>query len=143
MKLVVDSNIFISFISSLDPNDIFHSECYPLFERILAFEIEALCPALVLVETTCVIRRRTKSKGVASLVYKNLSALPGINWFDMTLAVAERACLIGAETGLRGGDAIVLQLAQEFEVPLLTKDKELRYKAPAGVSVIEPSEVPA
>jgi predicted nucleic acid-binding protein len=58
MRLVVDSNIFIS---SLDPKDIFHSECYPIFERILNFEIEALCPALVLVETTCVIRRRTKS----------------------------------------------------------------------------------
>ncbi len=59
MRLVVDSNIFVS---SLDPKDIFHSECYPVFERILAFEIEALCPALVLVETTCVIRRRTSSE---------------------------------------------------------------------------------
>jgi hypothetical protein len=27
MRLVVDSNIFIS---SLDPKDIFHSECYPI-----------------------------------------------------------------------------------------------------------------
>lgn len=52
MKLVVDSNIFIS---SLDPTDIFHSECYPdalpksptrkcgtgvwTFERILAAEL--------------------------------------------------------------------------------------------------------
>lgn len=40
MRLVVDSNIFIS---SLDPKDIFHSECYPIFEKILSFEIEALC----------------------------------------------------------------------------------------------------
>lgn len=49
MKLVVDSNIFIS---SLDPTDIFHSECYPVFERILAFEREALCPALASMSLT-------------------------------------------------------------------------------------------
>lgn len=139
MKLVVDSNIFIS---SLDPTDIFHSECYPVFERILAFEIEALCPALVLVETVCVIRRRTNSEDAAKLVYENLSALPSINWFDITLAVVERACLVGAKTGLKGGDAIVLQVAEEFGVPLLTKDKEMKAKAPSGVLVFEPNEVP-
>lgn len=54
MKLVIDSNIFVS---SLDPKDIFHAECYPILEKILTFEIEALCPSLVLVEVTCVLRR--------------------------------------------------------------------------------------
>ena len=139
MKLVVDSNIFIS---SLDPKDVFHSECYPIFERILAFEIEALCPALVLVETTCAIRRRTNNEDAARLVYKNLSALPSINWFDITLAVAERACLLGAMTGLKGGDALVLQVAEEFGVPMLTKDKEMKDKAPAGMIVFQPNDVP-
>ena len=54
MRFVIDSNIFVS---GLDPKDIFHSECYPVFEKILTFEIEAICPALVLVEVVCVIRR--------------------------------------------------------------------------------------
>jgi predicted nucleic acid-binding protein len=139
MKLVVDSNILIS---SLDPTDVFHSECYPVFERILAFEIEALCPALVLVETACVIRRRTNSEDTAKRVYANLSVLPSINWLDITLVIAERACLVGAKTGLKGGDAIVLQVAEEFGVPLLTKDKEIKKKAPAGILVFEPNEVP-
>ena len=56
MSLVIDSNIFIS---GLDPKDIFHDECYPILEKILNFEIEVLCPVLVLVEVICVIRRRT------------------------------------------------------------------------------------
>jgi len=138
MRLVVDSNIFIS---SLDPKDIFHSECYPIFEKILNFEIEALCPALVLVETACVLRRRTNSLEVSRNVYKSLSSLPGINWFDITLAVAERACLIGAKTGLKGGDAIVLQVAEEHGIALLTKDKEIKQRAPAGILVVEPDEM--
>ncbi len=138
MRLVVDSNIFIS---SLDPKDVFHSECYPIFEKIVKFEIEALCPVLVLVETVCVIRRRTNSENTARSVYKSLSSLPSINWFDVTLAVAERACLLGAKTGLKGGDAIVLQVAEEYGIPLLTKDKEMKGKAPTGILVFEPSDV--
>ena len=37
MKLVIDSNIFIS---SLDPNDLFHAECSPAFEKLLELETE-------------------------------------------------------------------------------------------------------
>jgi hypothetical protein len=34
MKLVIDSNIFVS---SLDPSDIFHNECWPIFQKLLKF----------------------------------------------------------------------------------------------------------
>ncbi|MGQ9626372.1 MAG: type II toxin-antitoxin system VapC family toxin [Anaerolineae bacterium] len=139
MKLVIDSNIFVS---SLDPKDIFHSECYPIFEKILSSEIQALCPAIVLVETTCIIRRRTNSEGIAVAVYKNLAQLPFINWLDITLDVAERACMLGSKTGLRGGDAIVLQVAEQHGIPLLTKDKGMKEKAPKGILIFEPSELP-
>lgn len=52
MRLVIDSNIFVS---ALDHNDVFHSECYSVIERLLSREIEAVCPLLVLVEVTCVL----------------------------------------------------------------------------------------
>ncbi len=140
MKFVVDSNVFVS---SLDPNDLFHAECQPLFEKMLSFEIEALCPTLVLVETVCVLRRRTGSEDIARDIYKNLSALPSINWLDITVAVAERACMLGAKTGLKGGDAIVLQVAEQYGVPVVTKDKEIKSKAPTGILIFEPADVPA
>ena len=76
MNLVIDSNIFIS---SLDPKDTFHSECYPIFEKLLGFEIEALCPVLVLAETVSVLRRRTRSETLAVAAYKNLACLPSVN----------------------------------------------------------------
>jgi len=138
MRLVIDSNIFIS---SLDPKDIFHSKCYPIFERIIRFEIEALCPVLVLVETTCVICRRTNNEEAARNIYRSLTSLPSINWLDIALAVAERACLLGARTRLKGGDTLVLQVAEEYGIPLLTKDKEMKAKAPAGILVYEPIDL--
>ncbi len=103
MKLVIDSNILVS---SLDPKDIFYSECYPIFERLLDFEIEALCPVIVLVETICALRRRTNSEETACGICKDLTLLPSINWLDINIEVAEKACIIGAKTGLKGGDAI-------------------------------------
>lgn len=139
MKLVIDSNIFVS---SFDLKDMFHSECYPIFERILSFEIEVLCPTLVLVETTCALHRRTNSEEIARKIYKNLASLPSVNWLDVTLEVAEQACMLGVRTGLRGGDAVVLQVAEQYGIPLLTKDKEIGEKAPKGILVFEPKDVP-
>jgi predicted nucleic acid-binding protein len=136
MKVVVDTNIFVS---SLDPKDIFHAECHPILEKILNLEIEALCPTLVLVEATCILGRRTKSETLAVAIYKNLAQLPSINWLDITLEVAERASMLGAKTGLRGGDAIVLQVAEQYGIPLLTKDKEMKNKAPKGILIFEPA----
>nr|BAL54681.1 hypothetical conserved protein [uncultured Acetothermia bacterium]BAL58333.1 hypothetical conserved protein [Candidatus Acetothermum autotrophicum] len=138
MKLVFDSNILVS---SLDSNDLFHAECYPVFEKLLSSEIEALCPALVLVETACVIRRRTNSEELAVATYKNLARLPSITWLDITLDVAERACVLCSQTGLRGGDAIVLQVAEQYGIPLLTKDQEMKAKAPKGILIFEPSDL--
>ena len=138
MRLVVDSNIFVS---ALDPKDIFHKECYPVLEKLLDEEIEALCPVLVLVEVTSVIRRRTNSQDIAVAVYKNLSSLPAINWLDITLEVAQRACFLSTKTGLKGADAIILQVAEQYKIPLLTKDKEIKQKAPKEIKVIAPSEL--
>jgi len=80
--LNVYSNIFIS---SLDPSDRFHLECYPIFEKILNFEIEVICPVLVLVETICALRRRTNNEKLAHEYYRNLAFLPSINWLDITI----------------------------------------------------------
>ncbi|MBM2815608.1 MAG: Ribonuclease VapC [Ignavibacteria bacterium] len=138
MKFVIDSNVLVS---SLDPKDIFYSECHPLFEKILSMEIEALCPVLVLSETTCVLRRRTNNENIAGATYRMLAQLPAINWLDITLEVTERACLLGVKTGLKGGDAIVLQVAEQYGIPLITKDKEILEKTPKRIWVFEPNEI--
>ncbi|MEK7397274.1 MAG: PIN domain-containing protein [Candidatus Poribacteria bacterium] len=138
MRLVIDSNIFVS---SLDPKDYFHSECYPIFEKLLNFEIESICPVIVLVETICALRRRTNSEEIANEYYRNLVILPSINWLDVNLELAEKACMLGARTGLKGGDAIILQVAEQYGVPILTKDKEIKDKAPMGIIVFEPEEL--
>lgn len=138
MKLVIDSNILVS---SLDPKDVFHFECYPIFERLLGFEIEAFCPVTVLIETICALRRRINSEEIACGICKDLTHLPSINWLDVSLEVAERACVLGAKTRLKGGDAIVLQVAEHYGIPILTKDKEMKKRASKGILVFEPIDL--
>ena len=138
MRIVVDSCIFVS---SLDRNDIFHSECYPIFEKIVNHEIGALCPAIVLAETICALRRKTNSEEIALRVYRNLAFLPGIKWLDININTVERACLLGVKVGLKGGDAIVLQVAEQYNIPLLTKDKEIKEKSPKHILVLDPTEL--
>lgn len=138
MKLVIDSNIFVS---SLDKKDIFYPECFPIFDRLINFEIEALCPLIVLIETTCVIRRKTKDKSLAYSIYKHLFHLPSINWLNITADVAERACLLGIKTGLKGGDSLVLETAEQYSIPLLTMDKEMKNKGTGNMIIVTPSEL--
>lgn len=49
--------------------------------------------------------------------------------------------MLGAKTGLRGGDTIVLQVAEQYGIPILTKDKEIKQKSPKGTTVLEPTEI--
>ena len=140
MKVVIDSNVFVA---ALDPRDRFHAECRPVFERLLRLEIEALCPVLVLVETVCVLRRRTNDAELAANLLKNLALLPGVNWLDMTVEVATQAGVLGVHTALRGGDAIVVQVAEQYGIPLVTKDQEMADRAPRGVWVLAPGDLPA
>jgi len=139
MRVVLDSNILVI---ALDPQDVFYGECYPILEKILNLQLEVLCPVLVLVEVTCVLRRRTNSEEIAVDIYRSLSQLPAINWMDINLDVALNACRLGIRTGLKGADAIVLQVAEQHGIPLLTKDKRMKQKAPPGILVYEPSEMP-
>jgi predicted nucleic acid-binding protein len=138
VKLVIDSNIFVS---SLDPSDMFHNECWPIFQKLINYELEALCPTLVLIETICVIRRRTNNNVLSIKVYQNLIKIPSINWLDITIDVAVRACMLGSLTGLKGGDTIVLQVAEQYGIPLLTKDKEIKRKSPGGIVIFEPADL--
>ena len=74
-------------------------------------------------------------------IYKNLAQMPAINWLDISLEVAERSSMLGAQTSLRGADTIVLQVAEQYGIPLLTKDKEIKRKSPKGIIVLDPTEI--
>lgn len=138
MKIVIDTNVFVS---SLDEKDIFYSKCYPIFEKILNCEIEALCPVLVLVETICAIRRRINNEIITQEIYNSLVDIPSIKWLDINFDITEKSCLLGIKTGLKGGDSLILQVAEQYGIPILTMDKEIKTKAPKNIFVFKPEDI--
>lgn len=138
MRLVIDSNIFVS---ALDPNDVFHADCYPVIQKLLSHEIEAVCPLLVLVEVVCVIRRRTGSEPLAKSVLRSLLQWSSIEWLEIACEAAENAAVLGAQTGVRAGDAVILRAAEQHGIPLLTKDKEMTQEGLESVQVLDTSDL--
>jgi len=92
----------------------------------------AIEPYTVLVEITAAVKRRTASKELALRVKDDLLAINTIHFVDLDISSATDAAEIAANIGVRGMDAIVIQVAKEYGIPLVTLDKEMLEKA-AGV----------
>ena len=139
MQVVVDTNIFVS---AFDPRDPFHSECYRFLEKLRCFEFQAICPLVVLIETVCVSRRRTGDALVAQEIFQELALAASIHWLETTFQSAEKACRLGVKTGLKGGDAMILQVAEDLNLPLLNRDRGNHEKGAATVQLFEPGDLP-
>ena len=61
--------------------------------------------------------------------------LDAINFMDLESTRASNASEIAMNLGVRGMDAIVIQIAKEFNVPLITLDKEMIEKAKSFVDI--------
>lgn len=132
MYLTIDSSVFVS---ALDEKEIHHKESKALFEKVkdgvhIVFE-----PYTVLVEVVSAIRRKTGDKELARKVKENLLKIDTIKFFEFEKIRANKSADIGVKTGNRGMDAIVVQIAKEFNVPLVTLDGELTEKSKSEVEI--------
>ena len=124
--VTVDSSIIIS---SLLPAEKRHEEARSIWDKVLAGDYAAVMPYSVLVEVVAAIRRRTGSELLANEMQKTLEGMETVSFVMLDGRSAAGACRIAAKTGLRGMDALVVQVAKEYKAELLTFDEEMRQKA--------------
>jgi len=74
------------------------------------------------------IKRRTGSKSLAMEVKRELLNIEAISFVILDDKSAVEAAEIAAKTGIRGMDALVIQVSMEFETQLVTFDDEMREK---------------
>ena len=120
--LTLDSSIIIAALRQQESK---HSECRSLVERVKDGEFIALEPYTVLVEVVAAVRRRTGDKDLASRVRNDLQDIETLNFLELTSIRARSASEIAEEIGVRGMDAIVIQVASEFNVPLISLDADM------------------
>ena len=71
-------------------------------------------PYIVLVEVVSAIRRRTGSKNLAEIVWKNLENMDNFYFIEFIRSRARESASISVETGLKGMDSIVVQIAHKL-----------------------------
>lgn len=126
--VTVDSSVIIS---SLLPAEKRHKEASSIWDKVLSGDFAAVMPYSVLVEVVAAIRRRTGSEILAIEMQKTLEGMETVSFVMLDGRSAARACRIAAKTGLRGMDALVVQVAKEYKAELLTFDEEMQQKAAA------------
>lgn len=132
MYLTLDSS---TIVASLRKNEENHKECRTLLEKVKDGKFIALEPYIVLVEVAAAIRRRTNSKELAGRVKNDLEEMETIFFFDLVKSRADKAIDIAKQTGVRGMDAVVIQIAKENDASLVSLDKEMVEKAKLVVKI--------
>ncbi|MFH1562768.1 MAG: type II toxin-antitoxin system VapC family toxin [Nitrospirota bacterium] len=130
--LVIDSSVFVSAFREVEEK---HKECKKLFEMIVEREYISVEPYSVLIEVSAAIKRRTGDKIFAHEVGKGLAEISSIHFFEIVKSRAEKASSIAIEVGLKGMDAIVVQIAEEMGAFLVSLDVEMMEKAKSIVTV--------
>ncbi|MBI4449577.1 PIN domain-containing protein [Candidatus Uhrbacteria bacterium] len=88
-----------------------------------------MVPYSVLVEVAASLRRRTGSVSIAEVSKKELQNIDSIFFLELTENRANEAADIAKETGLKGMDAIVVQIARENVSILVSLDDDIIKKS--------------
>ncbi|MBI2971399.1 MAG: PIN domain-containing protein [Candidatus Aenigmarchaeota archaeon] len=110
--------------------DKFHDAGLSVYSAVLDKKIEAIAPALALPEI-CGVIRRSFGEQPAHMVEDKLLTLTENKLVEIKELTMERMKM-SAETairfGIKGGDAVFVSLAEEFNAQLTTFDEELKKK---------------
>lgn len=110
MDICLDSSVIVTALRKQEED---HSIAKNVLRKVKDGHHIAIEPYTVLVEITAAIKRRTGSKELAARVKNDLLAIDTINFMDLDTGSATGAAEIAADIGVRGMDAIVIQVARE------------------------------
>ncbi len=133
MVVVVDSSVFVASLTEDEP---FSAESLNLIRNIQAQKISVIIPTTVVFEVVAAVARRSGDTPLAYKVGTELLSMPAVSVIDLTTFRVLRGLAFTAEARLTGMDAIVVNTAIEFDLPLITLDKEMAERAKKFVKIL-------
>lgn len=133
MRLVVDSSVFVSAFREQEKTS---DACFELVKKIESGEIGVVIPTTVLLEVVAAIARRTTNVDLARRIGTRLVSFPRLSLIDLTTFRSLQYLDLTTDLKLAGMDAIVVGTAMEFQLPLVTLDKEIQTRASDFVDVV-------
>lgn len=135
MQLTLDSSVTVAALRKQEQK---HTDCKSLLQEIILGSKIAYMLYIVLAEVSSAIKRRT---GSSKLAHRAMSMLiedaKGLNFVELNKDRAEEAAEIAIDTGIRGMDAIFIQVAKEFQSTFITLDEEVIAKVRKIVDVMD------
>jgi predicted nucleic acid-binding protein len=125
-RLTLDSSVIIASLLKKEPR---HREALKIWSAILSGNNVAIMPYSVLVEVVAAIKRRTGSESLAMEVKQELLNIETISFVILDDKSAVEAADLEAKTGVRGMDALLIQVAKEFGTELISFDEEMMLKS--------------
>lgn len=135
MRLTLDSSIVVASLIEKENN---HESCKKILDDIFDVKHEVVMPYSILVETVGAIKRRTGSEDLAEKAKVDLENTASIHFIDLQQERASEAADIAKDIGIRGMDAIVVQVAREYSAVLVTLDNDVLKKAKKFVRSMDP-----
>jgi predicted nucleic acid-binding protein len=125
-RLTLDSSVIIASLLEKEPR---HREALEIWSAILSGNNIAIMPYSVLVEVVAAVKRRTGSESLAMEVKEELLNVETISFVILDDKSAVEAADLAAKTGVRGMDALLIQVAKEFGTELVSFDEEMMSKS--------------
>jgi predicted nucleic acid-binding protein len=125
-RLTLDSSVIIASLLKKEPR---YREALKIWSTILSGNNVAIMPYSVLVEVVAAIKRRTGSESLAMEVKQELLNIETISFVILDDKSAVEAADLAAKTGVRGMDALLIQVTKEFGTELISFDEEMMLKS--------------
>ena len=138
MLITLDSSVIVAALRVQEQS---HQQCLRLLKRTEEGQHTAIMPYTVLVEVAAAVKRRTGSEELARRVTRDLQSISSLRFVELDAERANQSAGLAIASGLRGMDAVVVQVAREFEAGLVSLDEELVHKARSVATVINIEEL--
>ena len=124
--ITLDSSVIVAYLLEEDAH---HQKALLVLDQVFDGHARAMMPCSVLVEVIAAVRRRTGSETTALEVEGILRTTQGMTFLDILQPMVQGASRLAATHGLRGMDALVVQVAKACGAQLFTFDVEMASKA--------------
>lgn len=121
-RFTIDSSVIVS---SLLKDEIHYQKAREIWNQVLTKQIVAILPSTVLIEVSAAIRRKTGSEELAVAIANEIYILDSVIFVEIDKQRAFKTANLNAKYGLRGMDAVLMQVSREFKATLVTFNKEI------------------
>jgi len=131
----IDASVIVN---SLMEKESYCSQSKAFLNMVQEKGIRTFLPEIVIPEITSGIFRATKDENFTFQFTKNLRSILNFSFDSVDSRLADLASWVICKTGLKGADAIYVALAFDYNLELITLDKEQLEKAEKLIKVRRP-----